>query len=152
MTDNRRIADAWIQGVQDGDVAALAALMHPDIVVTYPQSGEVIRGRENYVAMLSNFPGGLPPTEVDLLIGGEESVQVFSPLPFSIPTVTVTGSGDRFIAEGLVEYPDAGLFHFASIVKVHDGKIAEETDYFAAPFEAPEWRRPYVEPPDESAS
>lgn len=124
--------------------------MHPDIVVTYPQSGEIIRGHDNYVAMLSNFPGGLPPTEIDVVIGGEQSVQVVSPLPFSIPSVTVTGTGDRFTAEGLVEYPDSGLFHFVSIVKVRDGKIAEETSYFGAPFEAPEWRKPYVEPAEDA--
>ena len=45
-----------------------------------------------------------------------------------------------------VQYPDGGVFHFVSITKVRDGLIAEETDYFGEPFEAPEWRRPYVEP------
>jgi hypothetical protein len=37
------------------------------------------------------------------------------------------------------------VFHVAVIIKIREGIIAEETTYFAAPFEAPEWRRPYVE-------
>jgi hypothetical protein len=31
------------------------------------------------------------------------------------------------------------------LVQVRDGKIYRETAYFAAPFEAPEWRAPWVE-------
>jgi hypothetical protein len=31
------------------------------------------------------------------------------------------------------------------VVEFRDGKIARMTDYFAAPFEAPAWRAPYVE-------
>jgi hypothetical protein len=32
-----------------------------------------------------------------------------------------------------------------SIGKFRDGKLAEETSYFAAPFDPPEWRQPFVE-------
>jgi hypothetical protein len=31
-----------------------------------------------------------------------------------------------------------------TIVELKDGQITRQTDYFASPFEAPEWRRPFL--------
>ena len=33
----------------------------------------------------------------------------------------------------------------ASIIELRDGKVARETDYYAQPFQAPEWRAQWVE-------
>ena len=46
--------------IQDGDLDALESLLHPDVVVTYPQSGEVILGRDNVIAAIRQFPTDLP--------------------------------------------------------------------------------------------
>jgi hypothetical protein len=32
-----------------------------------------------------------------------------------------------------------------SVVEFRDGKVARETDYFAQPFQAPQWRAQWVE-------
>ena len=143
---NWQVAEQWAHGMRNRDVAALEELVHPDIVVTYPQSGEVMRGRENLLAMVSNYPTDLPETTLSELHGPHEHVQVSSPLPFGIPTITVVGEGDTFVLEGVATYPNGDVFHVAMIIEVRDGKVASETSYFARPFEAPEWRAPYVEP------
>ena len=45
--------------------------------------------------------------------------------------VTLDYSGDRYES--------------VSIFEITDGKVTKETDYFAAPFEAPQWRAQWVE-------
>jgi hypothetical protein len=32
-----------------------------------------------------------------------------------------------------------------SVIELHDGKVVKETDYFAQPFQAPQWRAQWVE-------
>jgi hypothetical protein len=32
-----------------------------------------------------------------------------------------------------------------SVIELRDGKVAKETDYFAQPFQAPQWRSQWVE-------
>ena len=47
-------------------------------------------------------------------------------------------------------YPDGSDYHVISILEVRDGLIAKVTTYFAAEFEAPDWRAGWVERPPES--
>ena len=49
------------------------------------------------------------------------------------------------VGEAVFEYPNGEKYNIAMIIKVRDDLVAEETTYFAAPFDAPEWRRPYVD-------
>lgn len=145
--ENRRVVERLAQCVEDQDLEGIAELLHPEIVVEFPQSGEVFRGKDNYMAVLSNYPTGLPDAAEVEIRGREEGVLVSSLFPFASPTITVTGSGDTFILEGEAgPYPDGIVYKMVSIVKLRDGKVAEETDYFGAPFDAPDWRRPFAEP------
>lgn len=143
MADNRKVVEKAVKAIQERDLYAGAEVMHPDITVTYPQSGEIIQGRDNYLAMLANYPG-LPETEVKEVRGEGDQVQVVTPAPFALPTVTVIGSGDTFVVEGVSEYPDGAVYHHVSILKLKDGKVVEDTSYFGAPFDPPEWRSPYL--------
>jgi hypothetical protein len=34
---------------------------------------------------------------------------------------------------------------YVGVGEVRDGKVAKMTEYFANPFPAPEWRKPFVE-------
>lgn len=143
MSDNRRVAERAAQAYTDGDIEALAEVLHPDVVVRYPQSGEEFRGRDSYASMLANYPG-TPTAEHYSVRGGRQQVRVSTLMPFSVPSVTVVGSGDTFVIEGLVDYPDGSSRHSVLIAKVQDSLIVEETSYFAEPFDPPEWRRPFV--------
>lgn len=138
------IAMRYSQAEIDQDLTVMAELGHPDIVIRYPQSGETIHGLENYIHMLENYPGGLADMTVTATHGARDTVRVGNS-PFGMPVITVSGAGNTFFAEGIVEYPDAGKYNFACILELQDGLIVKETAYFAAPFEAPSWRAPYVD-------
>lgn len=141
---NRQIAQQYTQAAANRDLAVIAELAGTDIEVRYPQSGEVIRGRNNYVAMLQNYPGGLGNLEIAETRGGKEGVTVQTP-SFGMPLITVTGSDTNFFYEGFVEYPNGERFHVAGYLEIHNGSVVKETSYFAKPFEPPAWRQPYVE-------
>ena len=115
----------------DGDMEALGraqdAMSSADIVVDWPQSGERIRGRANVSAINANYPsnaaGGAPKAKLR---------RVLTP-------------GEAWIIEATIDYGDGVPVSMVSIMEVEDGKVVHQTEYFASPFEAPEWRRPFVE-------
>jgi ketosteroid isomerase-like protein len=47
--------------------------------------------------------------------------------------------------EAISDYGNEVAF-VANIVEFRDGKIVRETRYYVSPFDAPEWRRQWVEP------
>jgi ketosteroid isomerase-like protein len=130
-SDNRKIAEQFIQAMAANDWEAQDRLLADDFVEEYPQSGERIVGKANRRAIIENYPGGEP---------NEASKRGPSP---KLPVII--GAGDHFTATGQVKYPNGETWHIISLVEFRDGKIARMTDYFAAPFEAPAWRAPYVE-------
>lgn len=127
------------------DIDDLVAEMHPDIVCRYPQSGEVIRGRDNYKAFLEAYPG-LPESRVDNVVFQEQTFSIPSALP-GRPGTTVSGVGDMFVFQGYFTYPSGDRYYVVTLFVVREGKVAEETTYFAAPFDPPEWRAPFRESP-----
>lgn len=137
------IAERYARAIQERDLESLGQLMHEDIVARFPQSGETIRGRSNYFAMLQNYPG-LPEATIGAVTGDAKTASLPSSMPFGPPTITVFG-GDRFIVEGSAQYPNGDVFHIITVLTLKDQRVIDETAYFAAPFEAPEWRRGYVE-------
>jgi ketosteroid isomerase-like protein len=96
-------------------------LLHDDFVQEWPQSGERIRGRENCMAVNRNYPG----------------------LPKMSPRRFLSG-GDLVTSEVTLDY-GGRIYESVSIYEFRDGKVLRETDYFAEPFDAPGWRRQWVE-------
>jgi hypothetical protein len=141
--DNRGIVEQYLKALEASDIAATRELQHPQIVARYPQSGETFRGRDNYMTMQENYPG-LPSAKTSVVFGERSTIVLPSSLPFAKPIVTVFG-GDLFVVEGVATYPDGEIFNVVMILRLQGGKVIEETIYFAAPFDAPEWRRPYVD-------
>jgi len=131
MADNRTTVEQFVQAMMKNDVEAQERLLSDDFVEEYPQSGERIRGKANRRGIIENYPGGTPR---------ETSSSDPAPKPPAI-----TGAGDRFTVTGQIKYPNGETWHLVSLVELRDGKINRITDYFAAPFEAPAWREPYVE-------
>jgi len=141
------IVKQYVDALHHFDLDALQDLIHPDITVRYPQSGEVIRGAATYVEMLRNYPGAEAVAEIDGTVGADEQVQVSSPLPFGLPSVTVSTASDTFTCKTVVTYPDGSIWHVVFILRFLNGKIIEETSYFGEPFDPPDWRAPYRDEP-----
>lgn len=119
--ENRETAERYMRAMEQGDFDAMDELLHEDYVQEWPQSGERIRGKRNARAINENYPG--------------------------LPTASMRRtlfSGDLGVSEMTLDY-GGKIYHSASIVEFRDGKIYRETDYFAEPFEAPEWRAKWVE-------
>jgi limonene-1,2-epoxide hydrolase len=138
---NREIVERFAASVKERDYEAALFLLADDMVEDYPQSGERISGLDNWLAMLQNWPEAERlESEVDLVIGNEDQ-WVVSP---SWALTRIVGTGDHFWATGHVTYPDGSRWHLIQLFEVHRGKITKMQSYFAEPFPAPDWRKPYV--------
>ena len=131
MADNRTIVEQYLLAMSKNDIEAQERLLSDDFVEEYPQSGERIRGKDNRRGIIENYPGGTP-----------KETSSTGPAP---KAPTITGAGDQFTVTGQITYPNGETWQLVSLVELSDGKINRITDYFAAPFEAPAWRTPYVE-------
>ena len=105
-----------------GDANAEHDIYDDDAIGDYPQSGERILGRSNLQALRSHHPGKPPGFNVK----------------------RIPGSGDLWITEYTITYEGRPAFT-VSIVEFHNGKVVHETQYFGDPFEAPAWRRQWVQ-------
>lgn len=100
------------------DASVKREIAHDDLVTEWPQSGERIVGKDNCLVVLRNYPGGGPTRT------GPRTM----------------GFGDVWITESTLDYPGGQRAHFVSVFELRDGKIVRLTEYFADPFEPPEWR------------
>ena len=121
--DVRAVAEAFWAAVGAGDWGGAARHLHPDFVQEWPQSGERIRGADSALAIDRNFPGGMP----------------------SMTPRRTLAQGDLAISETELTYADGSRYLGVSLMELRDGLISKETDYFAEPFVAPQWRAQWVE-------
>ena len=106
----------------DGDWDGARALLAEDYVQEWPQSRERIEGPDDALAINRNFPGGMP----------------------TMTFRRATGSGEVVVLEVDLHYPDGSRYQGVSVIQVRDGKVVKKVDYFAQPFEAPQWRAQWV--------
>lgn len=123
------------------DAAALVALRHPDWMVYWPQSGELVHGSQAWSEIIANYPGGAPKTEITRIVGAEDQWVVTA----GNTVLKVAGSGDFWWSEWRITYPDGDVYLVVDLLELRDGLVYRETVYWAAPFEAPDWRAPWVE-------
>ena len=144
---NREVVERWTKTMVEDDIDSRVALLHPDYEGRYPQSGEVIRGRDAYRAVTERYPGreSAPITVTVTAIQGATDEFVARPSWPAWTVVHLSGSDDQFTVAGPIHYPNGETWHAVAMLTLKDGKIWRETDYFAAPFDVPEWRRPLVE-------
>ena len=121
--DAGRLAQALWEAIGAEDWEAVAVYVHEDFVQEWPQSGERIVGRDNAIAINRHFPGGLPRMKFRRTVAAG---------PLAVLQVELT-------------YADGSRYLGVSVIELRDGKIARETDYFAQPFPAPQWRAQWVE-------
>jgi ketosteroid isomerase-like protein len=119
--ENRDAIDRYFQAFEQRDLDAIADLMHDDYVEEYPQSGEKIRGKDNWRKIAENYPGLPNMTDHSYVL-----------------------SGDLGVMKMTLEY-DGNRVYACEVVDFEEGKIKRARAYFADPFEAPEWRAQWVE-------
>ena len=139
----RAVVERYAQAIADRDFDAQVMLLADDYIEEMPQSGERIRGKANWESVVRGYPGGVGKIDADSarLVGSEDKWVVtptFAPL-------RIEGSGDVYTYVGTVTYPDGKTWQMIAIIELHSGKIAKATTWYAAPFEAPAWRVPFVE-------
>jgi ketosteroid isomerase-like protein len=104
-----------------GDLDAEHDIYADDVICDYPQSGERILGRMNLQALRGHHPGK----------------------PSGFEVRRIQGEGNLWITEYTITYQGRAACT-VSIMEFRDGKVIHETQYFAEPFEAPEWRSQWV--------
>ena len=142
---NRRVLERMWNAFREGDLETYENCYADDVVVRYPQSGEVIRGRENYMATLRNYPTTLPAGTEGEVSGTEDVVTRDWSTPVLFRSMTIEADGDTLVGNAVLEYPNGDVYHSVSVFEISHGKVIKETTWFGAPFEAPEWRSPWVE-------
>ena len=119
----KQVVAAFWAAMSANDFPAAGRWLHDDYVLDWPQSGERIRGRANFVAVNAHYPaaGRWQIALVRLLAEGDEVAS----------QVTVTD----------------GVVHAQAITfsTVRDGLILRQTEYWPDPFPAPAWRAQWVE-------
>jgi ketosteroid isomerase-like protein len=126
MIREEEIRSAWTahwEASAAGDAEAEHDIYADDAVCEYPQSGERIVGRRNLQALRSHHPGK----------------------PSGFEVRRIVGAGDLWVTEYMIRY-EGRQSYTVSVMEFRDGKVVHETQYFADGFEAPAWRRRWVEP------
>ena len=95
---------------------------HDDALLEFPQSGERFRGRANIEGWRQRYPARLD----------------FEPR-------RIRGGGGHWVAEAGLRYDGGEPVSVVKILQFRGDKIERETLYFADPFPAPDWRRPWAE-------
>jgi len=102
--------------------AKASELYHDDALLEFPQSGERFRGRASIQGWRERYPARLD----------------FEPRE-------IRGAGDLWVAEAGLRYDGGEPISVVKILQYRGNKVARETLYFADPFPAPEWRRPWAD-------
>jgi hypothetical protein len=126
----KRIREVYELDDMEAFGAAQYEMSAEDLVNEFPQSGERFRGRDNIQAMNKSYPASTGTTPRSTLR-------------------RIVKPGDAWVIEGTIDYGDGTPVSVVSIIETGaDGKIIRQTDYFANPFDAPDWRKQYAERSD----
>ena len=120
---SKQIVEQFWTAMQANDFKAAGEILHDDFVLAWPQSGERVRGRENFVAVNENYPahGRWEFTVHHIIAEGDQVVS------------------DVGVTDGTVK---GRAITFSTI---QDGRIAQQVEFWPDPFEPATWRAEWVE-------
>jgi ketosteroid isomerase-like protein len=106
------------------DWPGVGELLAPDIRLAWPATGEVFVGRDNFVAIQSEYPEG-----------------------WTINVISTVAQGEVVVSEVEVPHEEFGVFRAASFWTVRDDLITTATEYWVTVGgeQPPEWRSRYVQ-------
>ena len=121
--DSKQIVEGFWAAMQTNDFKAAGEFLHDNYILEWPQSGEKISGRANFVAINEQYPahGRWEFTIHRIIAEGDEVVS----------DVSVT---DGEITGRVITFSN-----------VRNGKIVHQTEFWPDPFEPPAWRAGWVE-------
>ena len=121
--NSKRVVEQFWEAMQTNDFRAVGELLHDDYLLEWPQSGERVRGRANFVAINEQYPahGRWEFTVHRILAEGDEAVS------------------DVGVTDGVIR---ARVITFSTI---RDGKILHQTEFWPDPYEPAPWRAQWVE-------
>lgn len=122
-TDGRGIMERFLEATERRDYATLIGLAHPEIEMSWPQSGERFVGRDNAV-------GALLATQEMPEFAGEPRL---------------LGDGATWVLLVPLRY-GADIYHYAGIFELDGAQIRRATEFFGAPFPAQPARAPFASP------
>jgi ketosteroid isomerase-like protein len=121
--DSKQIVERFWAAMQTNDFKAVGEFLHDDFILEWPQSGERIRGRSNFVTVNGHYPahGRWEFTIHRIIAEGDEVVS-----DVGVTDGAITGRAITFST-------------------VRDGKIVHQTEFWPDPFEPAGWRTGWVE-------
>ncbi len=99
------VRDLW-ECIEARDWSGVARFLHEDGVIDWPHSGKRIRGRENFVAIQREYPGG-----------------------WHCRILSISAGPDRVAAEFRVDHEVETCFGIG-FYEVVDGRLARGTEYW----------------------
>ena len=109
--------------MQTNDFRAVGDLLHDDFVLEWPQSGETVRGRDNFAAINEHYPAA-----------GRWRFEIHR----------ILCDGDQVVTD--VSVTDGVIIGWAiTFSTVCDGRILHQTEFWPDPFEPAPWRAQWVE-------
>ena len=120
---SKQVIEKFWATMQTNDFRVAGELLHDDYVLEWPQSGERIRGRANFVAINENYPahGRWEFTIHRILAEGNEVIS------------------DVEVTDGVIH---ARVITFST---VRERRILRQTEFWPDPFEPAAWRAQWVE-------
>jgi ketosteroid isomerase-like protein len=121
--ESKQVVEHFWMTMQTNDFRRVGELLHDDYILEWPQSGERIRGRANFIAVNENYPAH-----------GRWEFTVHQ----------IVAEGDRVVSD--VDVTDGVVRgRVITFSTVREGRILHQTEFWPDPYEAPEWRAQWVE-------
>jgi limonene-1,2-epoxide hydrolase len=121
--ENKQILENFWSTMATNDFYAAAQLLHDEYVLEWPQSGERIRGGDNFAAMNTSYPA--------------EGIWTFK-----INHIAADGGmvvTDVSVSDG--QRQDRAI----TFSTIRDEKIWKQVEFWPESFEAPAWRAQWIE-------
>jgi ketosteroid isomerase-like protein len=114
IEDTRRMVERYWEMMHTNDREAVGTLLHDEYVLDWPQSGERIRGRDNFAAVNANYPAAGP---------------------WSFTVQHLLTDAHKAASEVIANAPSIST-PFISFFEARDGKIWHMREYWPDPFPA----------------
>jgi len=119
--ENLQVVEHFWKGFERRDFEATSELLHSDYLGEWPQTGERVRGKSNFVTINQSYPE-----------------------QWQVTVMRMVASGNQVVSEVKLTYQEE-IVYAISFFELLDGKIMKETDYWPEPYDPPAWRAPWVE-------